>query len=298
MVRRWPFVILALASSVALAEPYDLQLSRLGNPQAGGFGYSNRADGNFRIFARQFAAAISGLNLAPPETLGSSGFSVTAEMALVDFGIAPSNPYQLPSQSIVQSPLKLYSLHVRKGLPASFELGARGAWIEQSRMGAATLEVKWAINEGFTYFPDIAIRGSVTKLINGRDLDLTTGGLDLGIGKQFALGGVVTITPYAGWNLAFVGATSNTVDFHPTRTLAESDAANEQFTNFYVFTSVPAAANAHNRFYAGFRLIAGIAQIGAEISYAVFGRFREESTKEDRDVPSVLVGGFHLGLDF
>jgi len=297
MIGRWPFLLLAL-SGVALADRYDFQLAKLGNPQEGGFGYSPRADGNFRVFARQMAAAITSVNLAPPETLGHSGFSLTAELSMVNFSIPTAGEYRLPTTGSFEGWLRVPSLHLRKGLPASIELGARAAWIEQSRMGAATLEVKWAVNEGFTYFPDIGIRGTLTKLINGRDFDLTTGGLDLGIGKQLALGGTVTITPYVGWNLLFVGATTGSIDFHPSRSLASSDTASEQFTDYYVFTSLQASANAHNRFYGGVRFIAGVVQLGAEVSYSVIGRFRDTKANEDRDVPSVFAFNAHLGLDF
>ncbi len=303
MTGRWPFLLLALSSSAALAQAsndfaYDIQLAKLGNPQAGGFGYNPRADSNFRVFARQLAAAITSANGAPPETLGHSGFAMTAELSLASLSIPAAGDYRMPTAGTYQDFLKIPSLHLRKGLPASFEIGARGAWIEQSRMGAATLEVKWAINEGFTYFPDIGIRGSVTKVINGRDFDLTTGGLDLGIGKQFALGGMVTLTPYLGWNLMFVGATTNSVDFHPSRSLEASETASEQFTDFYVFSSLQASANAHNRFYGGARFVAGVVQLGAEVSYSLIGRFRDTKTNEDREVPSVLAINVMVGLDF
>lgn len=297
MIGRWPFLLLAL-SGAALADNYDFQLAKLGNPQEGGFGYSPRADGNFRVFARQMAAAITSVNLAPPETLGHSGFSLTAELSMVNFSIPTAGSYRLPTTGAFEGWLKIPSLHLRKGLPASIELGARAGWVEQSRMGVATLEVKWAVNEGFTYFPDIAIRGNVTKLINGRDFDLTTGGVDLGIGKQLALGGMVTVTPYVGWNLLFVGATSGSIDFHPSRTLAASDTAAEQFTDYYVFTSLQASANAHNRFYGGFRFVAGVVQLGAEVSYSILGRFRDTKANEDREIPSVFAFNAHFGLDF
>src|SRR5205807_936694 len=91
------------------------------------------------------------------------------------------------------------SVHIRKGLPFSFELGARVGWIEQSRMYVGMLELKWALNEGFTYLPDIAVGGRIAKLMNSRDFDLTTGGLDVSVGKQFAIAGMVTLTPYVGW---------------------------------------------------------------------------------------------------
>ncbi len=87
---------------------------------------------------------------------------------------------------------------MRKGFPFSFEVGARAAWIDRSSMAVGTLEAKCAINEGFLYLPDVAIRGYVTRLFNTRDFDLTTFGFDLGVGREFPIGGMITLTPYAG----------------------------------------------------------------------------------------------------
>ena len=181
----------------------------------------------------------------------------------------------------------LPSIHIRKGLPFSFEIGARGGWVEKSRMGTATLELKWALNEGFTYLPDIGVRGNITKLLNSRDFDLTAGGLDIGIGKQFAIGGMVTLTPYVGWNLVFVGASTSNVDFNPNRTLAEADTPAEQYKDFYVFSSLFAGANTHNRFYGGIRFIGGVLQLGGEISYSAVGTFKDAKTGENRTVAPV-----------
>jgi hypothetical protein len=196
---------------------------------------------------------------------------------------------KLPTVSEFTGPLLIPSLHFRKGLPASFEVGARAAWIEKSRMGIGTLELKWAVNEGFTYLPDIAVRGHLSKLLNTRGFDLTAGGVDIGIGKQFSLGGMVSLTPYAGWNLVFVGATTGTVDFNPQRTLTDSDAADPTRENFfYAFDAVAAVANSHNRFYVGFRFIGGVFQLGGEFSYSVISK----------DVDAVLGFNSTLGLDF
>ncbi|MEW5738385.1 MAG: hypothetical protein AB1938_05635 [Myxococcota bacterium] len=287
-----PCLALALATS-ARADTYDFKIYQLGNPQVGGTGYTPRADANFRAFVRQFGAAMTSVNLAPPETLGHSGFAFNAELSVVDF-----QGGTLPTEGEFKGPLLIPSLHVRKGLPYSFEIGARAAWIEKSRMGAGTFELKWAVNEGFTYLPDIGVRGSITKLVNTRDFDVTCGGLDIGIGKQFAIAGMITITPYVGWNLMFVGATTSSIDFRPSRTLEESDTPGEQYRDFYIFESVLAAQNTHNRFYGGFRFIGGVAIVGAEISYSVLGRFRDAKTGMDIDVPAVLAGNFTVGLDF
>lgn len=284
-----------LLAPAAFADPNDFRIFQLGNPNPTGTGYTAEADNNFRIFARQFGAALTSVNLAPPETLGHSGFAFSFETSIVDFG---TQTVKLPTEAEHTGVMLIPSVHVRKGLPFSFELGARGAWIEKSRMGAGTLELKWALNEGFTYLPDIAVRGNITKLLNSRDFDVTAGGVDIGIGKQFALGGMVTITPYIGWNLVFVGASTGNVDFHPTRTLADSDKPAEQFKDIYVFESLQAIKNSHNRFYGGARFIGGVLMIGAEFSYSVIGSFKDAATGTDRQIPAVIAGNFTLGLDF
>ncbi|MBX7096072.1 MAG: hypothetical protein K1X89_00030 [Myxococcaceae bacterium] len=292
---RWSLLVGALLGAVAHADPYDLRIYQLGNPAKDGFNYSAQANGNFRIMARQLAAAITSVNLGPPETLGHSGFAVGVELSVVDFG---AQEVKLPTESTFQGPLLIPSLHIRKGLPFSLEIGARAGWIEKSRMGTATLELKWALNEGFTYLPDIGVRGNLTRLVNSRDFDITTGGIDIGVGKQFAIGGMVTLTPYVGWNLLFVGASTGNVDFRPDRSLQEADTPNAQFKDVTVFEPLFAAANTHNRFYGGLRFIGGVLQVGAEFSYSIIGKFNDSTSGTERSVPGVLAINSTIGLDF
>lgn len=298
MFRRLWLLVGVLSSATALADAYDFRIYQLGNPVEGGEGYRPEAHANFRAFTRRLAAAMTSVNLMPPETLGHSAFAIGVELSVVDFGSAITTT-DLPTTSPIQGAVLMPSVHIRKGLPWSFEVGVRAAWLEKSRMGSGTLELKWALNEGFTYLPDIGVRGYVTKLLNTRDFDVTAGGLDVGIGKQFAIAGMVTITPYVGWNLSFVGATSGSIDFKPSRTLAESDQIKDPTAqqNFYVFDPVMAAQNTNNRFYGGFRFIAGVVQLGFEVSYTVLGSF-EDSRVGRVDMPAVLTYNSLIGFDF
>ncbi len=296
MSRRLWLLLGALASTSAFADAYDFRIYQLGNPKEGGAGGTVAANANFRAFARRLGAAMTSTNLAPPETLGHSAFAISAELSVVDFGKAIERT-DMPTLQPINGAVLLPSIHIRKGLPWSFELGVRAAWWEKSRMGIGTLELKWAINEGFTYLPDIGVRGYVTKILNSRDFDVTAGGLDLGIGKQFAVAGMVTLTPYFGWNLTFVGASSGNVDFNPSRSLAEADAPNAQFSDYYVFEPVLAANNTNNRFYGGFRFIAGVVMLGFEFSYTVLGSFNDD-TKGKVDMPAVLAYNSTIGFDF
>jgi hypothetical protein len=285
----------ALLAPAALGDTYDFQIYKLGNKKS-----DPNADANFRVFARKFAAGMTSVNLAPPETLGHSGFAFALEMSVVDFGKGGA---AMPTEGAFAGPMLIPTVHIRKGLPWSFEIGARAGWIEKSRMGVATLELKWAVNEGFAYLPDIAIRGNITKLINTRDFDVTSGGVDLGVGKQFALGGMVTLTPYVGWNLLFVGASTGTIDFNPGRALADAD--RDMYTDYDVYQGVQAAQNTHNRFYGGFRFVGGVAQLALEVSYSLIGPFHDATSGLDRckegsidGACGVLAFNGMIGLDF
>lgn len=299
MFRRLWLVLGVLTSATAFADAYDFKVYQLGKPGgAGTIAESPSANANFRAFARRLAAAMTSVNLMPPETLGHSAFAISAELSVVDLQGA-TELTQMPTERQMNGALLLPSIHLRKGLPWSFEVGVRAAWFEKSRMGTGTLELKWALNEGFTYLPDIAVRGHITKILNSRDFDVTAGGFDLGIGKQFAIAGMVTVTPYVGWNLIFVGASTGNVDFNPGRTLAEADAPNAQYTDYYVFDSVLAAQNTNNRFYGGLRLIAGVVMIGYEFSYTALGSFNDTRVGTvDLTKQAVLANNFTIGFDF
>ena len=305
MSRRLLLLLGALTSSSAVADAYDFRIYQLGNPRENSTGSTPQANAAFRAFSKRLAAAMSSVNLAPPETLGHSAFAISAELSVVDIG-GQTAPNQIPTKMGINGPILLPSIHIRKGLPWSFELGVRAAWFEKSRMGLGTVELKWALNEGFTYLPDICVKASITKILNSRDFDVTAGGLDLGIGKQFAISGMVTLTPYIGWNLTFVGASSNNVDFNPNRSLAESDQPNAQFTDYYVYDSVLAANNTNNRFYGGVRFIAGVVMLGFEFSYTTLGSFTDsqigtvDATCTGRAVcmPPVLAYNGTIGFDF
>ncbi|MBI5543430.1 MAG: hypothetical protein HY901_06045 [Deltaproteobacteria bacterium] len=281
------FVACHALSSAAWADSGDFQLYKLGNPAS-----TDNANAHFRIFANQLGAAISSFNLSPPETLGHSGFNVAFEYVVAQID---KNPSYWPTESGAPSNLLLMpTIHLRKGLPFSFELGTKVTYLQNSRMASATVEVKWALNEGLTYFPDLGVRGYGTHLFGARDFSLTTTGLDLGLGKQFALGGMLTLTPYVGWNLQYVTATSNVVDFEPDRSLSE--AIEKPTDDTGVFSSVQIHQNHNNRFYVGLRFISYVFEVAAEASVinTVGVRLADGSTVKQQ----VLVFGGKVGIDF
>ncbi|MGC4116627.1 MAG: hypothetical protein QM765_19065 [Myxococcales bacterium] len=274
------FVACQLFAATAFADAGDFQVYRLGNPAT-----TADANANFRIMANQLAAAISSFNGAPPETLGHSGFNIAFEYQVAQID---NNSKYWPTTSPATQYLLMPSLHVRKGLGFSVEIGTRVSYLQSSRMAAATVELKWALNEGFKYFPDLGVRGYGTHLFGSRDFNLTTAGLDVGLGHQFAIGGMVTLTPYAGWNLQYNACTSAVVDFRPDR--STSEAVTDPTSDTNVFQTVSMPQNYNHRVYLGLRLISYVFEIAAEGSVILNNR--------DTGMPQIFVFGGKVGIDF
>lgn len=315
-------LVLAVWAGAAFAQN-DLRIGRLGNPTVSA-GAAGEATGNFQAFSKAFAAALTSVNLTPPETLGHAAWSMTVELGVVNLpGVTPTpdgNGDGVPDNAIDRnrqfyfptaqsfsgaSPLLVPSLHFRKGLPFSFELGTRVAWIDKSSTFAGTFEAKWAVNEGFAFLPDIGMRLYATRAFNIRDTELGAGGFDVGIGKQFAVGGMITLTPYAGWNLVFVGAKARKpLDFDPDRVIDETDTLQDlvgpQAMGSYGELKMFDKGSAQNRFYLGTRFIGGIIQLGAELSYTALGSLDVETTRgaEEWALPGITAMSFTLGLDY
>jgi hypothetical protein len=287
---------LLLSVTAAHAGAYDFKLFRLGNPTPGQMNYDPSGNANFRAFTRELGAALSSITLMPPSTLGYDGFAIGTELSILNL---KTSQFPLPTEGGFSGPLLVPSLHLRKGLPFSFEVGARTGWIQKSGMAVATVELKWALNEGFANWPDLGIRGHFTRLFNSRDFDLYTGGVDVGVGKRFAIAGTMTITPYGGWNPVWVAAFSKTVDFNPGRSSEDSlSTPTAQLRDTGVYEDVRAGSNMHHRFYAGFQFILGVLQVGAEASYSILGKIPDAGTGTDRSLPSLLAFNATIGLGF
>jgi hypothetical protein len=287
---------LLLSVTAAHAGAYDFKLFRLGNPTPGQMNYDPSGNANFRAFTRELGAALSSITLMPPSTLGYDGFAIGTELSILNL---KTSQFPFPTEGGFSGPLLVPSLHLRKGLPFSFEVGARTGWIQKSGMAVATVELKWALNEGFANWPDLGIRGHFTRLFNSRDFDLYTGGVDVGVGKRFAIAGTMTITPYGGWNPVWVAAFSKTVDFNPGRSSEDSlSTPTAQLRDTGVYEDVRAGSNMHHRFYAGFQFILGVLQVGAEASYSILGKIPDAGTGTDRSLPSLLAFNATIGLGF
>jgi hypothetical protein len=303
-------LVALLVGGTAVAEQNDFRIQQLGNPTDPDITNALTANVNFAGFAREFAAALTSSNLVPPATLGHAGFNVAVELSTVNINgsLTPSSEqFLFPTLDNFDKrdhTLLLPSIHIRKGLPFSFEIGMKATLIDKSTMGSALGELRFGINEGFAYLPDVCGRVYTMRLFNTKDFNLGATGLDLGVGKRFAIGGMVTLHPYVGWNPVWVRASSaQIVDFRQERTYAESvqDPYTQLTDNAGQYYPVRPLDNGQSRFYAGARFIGGILQLGAEVSYTGIGKVRvmnPNGISKEQDFPAVTAFNTTIGLDF
>jgi hypothetical protein len=199
-----PGVLVGASRADALAN--DLQIPALGNPST-----DPTAVQRFRMLSDELGMSLSSTTLEPARTVGSDGFDVALEVAVAFINTTTQlgGEGYWATAGAASSPLIIPAVHVRKGLPYSFEIGGRLMAITDSGMYAGQAEVKWAFIEGFRYLPDLSARAALTQLFSQEDLNLTTGAVDLTLGKEFGIAGLFTLAPYLGYALTAIEADSN-----------------------------------------------------------------------------------------
>lgn len=253
---------LMVSALPAQAGENDLVLTRFGEfvhtstscPNA--CGRAVQDDEGFRNLARDLGQVFAPRFSAPAETLGEAGFAINLMTSLsfidneADYwvkGVESRNP---------ASSLFTGHLQVRKGLPFSFEIGTDLAYLFASEMFNVGGQLKWALNEGFYYFPDVAVRGTVHTLLGSQDLNLITAGWDISVSKAFNIANVTSLTPYLGYQQLHIISSSRVLNAYPQDTRPPqfdetNNTPNETFAPEFVFEQ---QSQAVNRFFGGLRL--------------------------------------------
>lgn len=333
--------ILALSAAPAGArEPLDFDLARLGPPSAGvwlaklgcltpaGDACTPQQQADAVVMAAdarvRFARLATNLTLAftssllePASTTGHSGFQVGLESSYTGVargavggstGTFDPAAYGVgtdvwPSRSVRPSEVLMPSLHVRKALPFSFELGGRLTYLSQSSYFATQLEGKWAFVEGYTLAPDLAVRVAWTRLIGQRDLDLGATEFGLLASKRFGVSAVTSLTPYLALRLTRVSASSRLMAFGadyqpgspPTPAPATPDEVALSSAGFPTFKSTL------YRTTAGVRLTSFAVSMALELTYYGGGKLggtTPGSPYGGSSAPSSLSGAYTFGFEF
>ncbi len=307
--------VLALAAApAARAEPLDFDLARIGPPTEQAWAemlgttssaatFASESRQRFAVLSTEMALALSSAVLHPASTTGHSGFDFDLEVATVavhpdTIGAVPPAGGAVPSAGFTNrvwpsdtQPSQLYlpSIHVRKALPFSLEFGGRMIYLSQSSYFAAQGEAKWALNEGFDYVPDVAVRVAYTGLFGQKDWNLGATDFDLLLSKRWGLNGVTSVTPYFAGRFTYVSASSDRIEFAPKRTTDPLDIRTQ--------ASFPSFSAGFYRSTLGLRFTAYVVSLALEATY--FGGSSPKVTGyEGVKVASSFGGAAKLGWEF
>ncbi len=129
--------------------------------------------------------------------------------------------------SSAPSSLVIPKLHLHKGLPFGFDVGAFYTSVPNSNMGLVGGELRYAIIDGSTLIPAISISGTFSHLTGVDDFDLITRGLELSVSKGFAF-----FTPYAGIGTVWIDSETSNVSLNSLGVKDESLTKNKYFLGF------------------------------------------------------------------
>ena len=196
------------------------------------------------------------------------------------------------SQELPPSFAPTVAVMARKGLwfpVPSFELGVGFKHLIGSRMWAPLVTAKVALAEGYQGWPipALAVRGSASRVVGSQDFNLTVVGFDFSISKHLGLGSTLNLTPYAGYQLLWIIASSEVLDATPgVDSMGQSAAAAGRdplgMNRCTVpdcagdFTFLPQAYTTRHRAFFGAKLNFFIASLLVEYSYFASGSRSDE----------------------
>lgn len=257
-----------LAGAVLLLLPVAAQasnnftLQRFGScdtlgPTGNCLGTSTKAKA-FRSFAGQLGEVMTIKGVAPADSPGVAGFVFQIDRSFNDFDVkadGAENPWVLahkkgdPADSMGTT-----QIHVRKGLPFSFEVGTVLTLLDDSDLMAVGVEGKWALHEDiFWPLPDLAIHGGVNTLLGSSDLVLTNLQIDALTSLPIGISSVVNLTPFGGYGVVLPFSASRLIDTtpgdaRPAVDSGDNDLKNQPEVSFSLDTEVRPVAVVGARF--------------------------------------------------
>jgi hypothetical protein len=157
---------------------------------AADFSLGTLSQDDFRGLARDLGAAMSYKGVTPGTALGVVGFDIGVEAT--DTKLQNSSVFARAGVGD-RSHLVIPKLHVYKGLPGGFDIGAFVGGTTEIDATLVGLDLRYAILEDTLTSPALAARISGTRVTGTGDLKLSTGAIDLMVSKRFTL-----LTPYVG----------------------------------------------------------------------------------------------------
>ncbi len=317
---------MALGSAPAHADDNDIVMSRLAVVDTDGMGNPSDAFGNnllFRSMVSELGVVFAPRLLTPSNTLGFSEFQFSFDLGFTSitdtadyWRVLESSPNPTGSGvSHGSGMMKTLGIFMRKGiwfpLP-SFEVGAGAVNLLGSGLWAAQGYAKFALHEGYhdLPLPSVAVRGSASRLMGLKDLDLTVASFDVSASKLVGLSGTWNIEPYVGWNLLWIIPRSEVVDATP-----HIDPFTTMGDNSLNFVFKDQVNITRNRVFLGVKAQYYVFKLTLEAAFALAGNSVDDRSGTDLDCASMAVPTttscdstdqaqaqqtytFSLGLDF
>ena len=222
-----------LFASTAYAGGNDFKLERLCTDSV----CNQAAIDDFKALARSYGALVAPMHFQPASTIGQEGFEIGVETKL-SFATKNASYWKALNKNNTSTPTAadaegnypapdLFStiqLSMRKGLPFSLEVEGVFNWLVDSQIFYVGAGLRWAITEGWWFLPDLSIRGHVGTIVGASQIAMINVNVDAALSYTWGLGGVVSITPYAGYSLLMNSSTSHPVVVYKNQsTCTEAD---------------------------------------------------------------------------
>ena len=207
--------VVACSAGTAHAAPNDISIRGL--VDKGSDGVALPREGAFRKLTTELALALTPSGLQPAETTGQSGFDIAIDYGVHSIAGGESYWTDVVNRGAGAPPvLQTLGLRARKGfvlpLPLTSEVELGGRWLLDSHAFAVGANARVALNEGFTYIPDVAVMAGVNTVLGADDLDLTTVTIGGSVSKGFGVLGSFNLCPFVAYERVLIAAGSRNLD--------------------------------------------------------------------------------------
>lgn len=207
--------VFCATSTSAFAGGNDFKLSRLCSNTTCG---TPEAIENFRTLSKAYSSILAPMHFQSARTLGEEGFEIAVESKM-SFSTEDNPSWRATNKNANAQPdangnyaapdvFATMQLHMRKGLPFSLEVEGVFNWLADSEIFYVGAGLRWAITEGWWFMPDISIRAHAGTIVGAAEISLINVNMDIAVSYTWGLGGIASITPYAGYSLLTSWASS------------------------------------------------------------------------------------------
>lgn len=160
---------------------------------------------DFDSIAEDLVAAIDYKAVVPAEATGIAGFGFGLILNYTPVDDEDAWTRATAGQADI-SEIGLVGLGVTKGLPLGIDVGVFYSEVPSTDISLFGAELRYAILEGGTASPALALRASYSKVSGIDSFDLESKAIDISVSKGFAF-----VTPYAGVGQVFGEADPNNI---------------------------------------------------------------------------------------